>query len=135
MQGCEGRKQDRPLQAVRFRFSHAKILCGDAKMQAVFKEVKDSARWIMLSEPEVPDVVLTCKDALMRGKYIELVCESDEGQEIHAAVFDRDVAACVKEWGQNPIDWGTFHPIKKAGQSRYKLVPCDPQPEPEETKC
>jgi hypothetical protein len=93
----------------------------------VFKEVKDTQRWLMLSE-ECPDVTLRVISAEEKPKYVVLNCESLDKEDFSIAVFDRDVKKCVKEWGVNPKNWAWFHPLCMQGKNRFELVPCDPQP-------
>lgn len=97
--------------------------------ESFYNDVSDGERFLILSDlqQEVPTGALKVVAREMRttastGKtYPVIVVEGDSGDRYSIAAWPRDCKACIRQWGGEPLQWGSFE--LRRGASRYELVP------------
>lgn len=61
-----------------------------------------------------------------KKEYPVLVLEDEDGNQVCASAWERDVAACLKQWGEvDPVDWG--YVVFRKMERRFLLEPAADQ--------
>jgi len=112
----------------------------DSETKNFFEEVKTGERWVILSDahqqlPVSLRVVGAETRKTQEKKDMKVLLLKDaEGAQFVVSAWSRDVAACINEWGTDPMAWGVVTFRYDASRGRWRLQPLEPQPQPTEER-